>query len=1208
MHSNSYIDKVRNSELDGPAARGAAAWKAGWRYPWLLMQMGGLALTAFMFAAAASCLDGGGRLSGLVTDPSGAAMADVAVQVTGSETGLQYKAVTSAEGFYVFPVLPTGHYDLRIDQAGFKTYLQKSVALTSDSTSRADVVLVLGPRSETITIEESPVAVDMSNTQTGELIGSAKMANIPVNGRSYTDLLALQPGVIPVTSQQPNAVVMSGCTNAPPSGDLNPGNISVSGQRETTNGFSVNGSSAQEDFNMGAAVVPNLESIQEFRVLTGNFDAQYGNFSGGQVLVTTKSGTDQLHGSGFEFLRNTNLDARNYFASERANYDRNQFGGSLGGPVHKDRTFFFVDYQGTRMTQGVETGRISVPSLQNRTGDLSDVAGSLTGTVNGQYWANILTEKLGHGVLAGEPYYTPGCTNSEQCVLPNARIPEQAWSAPAKSLLPYIPVPNQGNNTFSSSAQNQALRDDKGAVRLDSTTRWGVVSAYYHADDYRLDNPYPTGQGGASVPGFNALSFGRAQLATLGLTTTLSPASVNELRIGYTRAANDIGQPVGGVGPSLVSQGFHDASGTPGIVALAPKIEGIENVSFNDFTIGVDTTGVVQANNTYQWSDSFSKVAGRHMLKLGVGMHFDQVNINPNATYNGAFLFQGTETGSDYADFLLGIASSYAQGDSNAFYLRNKYAGLYLQDSWQARPNLTLNYGIRWDLLPPWREKYNQIQTAVVGEQSVVYPGAPAGIVFPGDPGIPATLSPTSYKNFAPRLGLAYAPSFTDGWLGKLFGGPGKTSVRAGFGIFYTAIEGLSAGIMSACPPYGYDYDSFAPPLFETPFVTAASGQNVGQRFPEPIPTSGASAQHPNSSIDWSQYMPITGMPSFYYRNATPYTESYNFSIQRDLGRHTLLNFGYAGSQSHHLLVLVSANPGNPALCKSLSDPASVMPGTATCGPFGESGTFVTSAGQTIQGTRGPFDSNFAAVTYQKTIGNSNFNSFETSLRHSTDFLELLLGYTYSKSIDQSSSLSEAVNPLNQSLSRAVSAFDMRHNFVASYDWKLPFAVILGTRNRWTTGWSLSGITRFSTGLPVTLYNNNDTSLLGTIPNGINNNGVDTPDYTQGNLAVNTNPRNGMPAFNTALFSLPELGTLGTAGRRFFYGPGIVNYDMALHKSVPLGESRSLELRLEAFNVFNHAQFYGAAAVNGNITSGSFGQITSAAAPRLIQLATRFSF
>jgi hypothetical protein len=316
------------------------------------MQIAGLALTAFLFAAAASCLDGGGRLSGLVTDPSGGAMAGVAVQAIGAETGLQYNAVTSAEGFYVFPVLPAGHYELRIDQAGFKPYQRKNVDVTSNSAARADVVLVLGPRSEAITIEESPVAVDLSNTQTGERIGASKMADIPVNGRSYTDLLALQPGVIPVTSQQPNAVVMSGCTSAPPSGDLNSGNISVSGQRETTNGFSVNGSSAQEDFNMGAAVVPNLESIQEFQVLTGNFDAQYGNFSGGQVLVTTKSGTNQLHGSGFEFLRNTDLDARNYFASDRARYDRNQFGGSLGGPDNKRRRAETDPTRGTLLVLG----------------------------------------------------------------------------------------------------------------------------------------------------------------------------------------------------------------------------------------------------------------------------------------------------------------------------------------------------------------------------------------------------------------------------------------------------------------------------------------------------------------------------------------------------------------------------------------------------------------------------------------------------------------------------------------------------------------------------------------------------------------------------------------------------------------------------------------------------------------------------------------
>jgi hypothetical protein len=1154
-----------------------------------------LLITLLLAASLCGLAGTGGSMAGTVADPSGGVMPGVLVVALNTETGVAQRTTTNSEGFYGFPSLPEGHYEVRIERDGFKPYKRAGVVVNSNSALRVDVQLILETQSGAVTVSESPSRLETNNTQMGELITARQAASIPVNGRSYTDLLALQPGVVPASSQQPNAVVMSGCTNAPPSGDLNPGNLSVSGQRETANGFFMNGSPAQEDFNMGAAIVPNLDSIREFRVLTSNFQAEYGNFSGGQVLVTTKSGSNELHGSAFGFLRNTNLDARNFFAAERARYDRDQFGGTVGGPIRKDKVFFFADYQGTRMTEGVETGLISVPSQRNRGGDFFDVAGSLSGSVNGQNWADLLSAKLGYTVRPGEPYYTAGCVSAAQCVLPNAQIPQRAWSAPAKALLPFIPQPNQGDHTFSTSAYDQKLRDDKGAFRLDGNTRWGAVSAYYFSDDYRNDNPYPTGQGGANVPGFNAISLGRAQLATIGLTSTLSPTAINELRFGYMRSSNNVGQPVGGVGPTLASQGFADASGKPGIVPLAPEIEGIENVAFNDFTIGVDTTGVMQANNTYQWSDSFSKVAGKHIVKFGASVHYDQVNINPDAIYNGSFLFQGSETGSDFADFLLGIASSYAQGDSQSFYLRNQYAGLYGQDSWRLRPKLTLNYGLRWDLLPPWREKRNQLQTLVPGQQSVVYPGAPAGLVFPGDPGIPDTLAPARHANFAPRMGLAYSPD-------------AKTSVRAGYGLFYTAFEGLSAGIMSANPPYGYDYNSFAPPLFATPFVTAASGQDVGQRFPEPIPAAGASAKNPNGSVDWSQYLPITGVPSFFHRNVTPYSESYTLSIERELTRDTLLSASYVGTQAHHLLVLISANPGNPALCLSLSQPENVMPGTPTCGPFGESGTYITSSGQTISGTRGPFSSQFAAVTYQKTIGNSNYNSLEMTLRHSSESLELLAGYTYGKSLDQSSSLSEAVNPLNPNLSKALSAFDMRHNFVASYNWKLPVAKLLHSRSQWVEGWALSGITRFSTGFPVTLYNNNDTSLLGTIPNGINNNGVDTPDYTPGNLDVQTNPRGGKPAFDTALFSLPDLGHVGTAARRFFYGPGIVNFDAALHKNVRLSESRSLELRLEAFNVFNHAQFYGAAAVNGNITSASFGQVVNAAAPRQMQLAAKFSF
>ena len=325
----------------------------------------------------------------------------------------------------------------------------------------------------------------------------------------------------------------------------------------------------------------------------------------------------------------------------------------------------------------------------------------LKGDVNGQSLADHLSQGLGYPVSAGRPLLLPRVCKRGACVLPNAQIPMSAWSAPAKALLQAIPQPNQGANIFSTSAFDEALRDDKVAARIDTRRGRESVAVYYFFDDYALNNPYPTAQGGASLPGFNALTDGRSQLATLGLTTVLSATTINEFHLSYLRDANNVGQPQGGVGPSLASQGFDDNSGNPSIYALAPKIQGIENVSFNDFTFGVDTTGLEEANNTFQFSDNFSKVMGTHILKAGAGVHFDQVNINPDATFNGAFSFTGAETGSDFADFLLGIPSSYAQGDSLAFYLRNQYAGLYAQDSWRAKPHLTFNYGVRWDMLPP---------------------------------------------------------------------------------------------------------------------------------------------------------------------------------------------------------------------------------------------------------------------------------------------------------------------------------------------------------------------------------------------------------------------------------------------------------------------------------------------------------------------------
>ncbi len=1148
-------------------------------------------------------------IRGVVTDASDAVIPGATVLVrSGSGAVLE----TTSDGFGAFSMqLAPGRYDLEVIMRGFERVTRPGIEVGSGILT-LDIQLPIATQRETTSVTVEPVGVETTSSELGQTIDSTTMTAVPLNGRSYTDLLAIQAGVVPQSSQQPNAVVMSGCTTTPPSGDLDTGNLSISGQRETNNGFAVNGSIVEEDFNNGTAIVPNLDSIQDFKLLTGSFDAEHGNFSGGQVLVTTKSGSNAVHGSAFEFLRATGLDARNYFGTSRARYDRSQFGGTFGGPIRKDKSYYFFDFQGTQMTQGQETGDIVVPSAADRSGNVADLASQLTGAVSTDFWAAQLSAKLNQTVTAGEPYYSAGCTSSSQCVFPGAIIPSSIWSAPARNLLAYIPQANINENIFSTSSQNETLGDYKGAGRFDTGTSLGNLAAYYFIDQYDLNNPYPTAQGGANVPGFNAISNGRAQLFSVSLTKAYGARTLNEAHFSYMRDFNIIGQPAGGVGPSLASQGFVTGAGTLGIVPLNPRVEGIENVAFNDFTIGVDVTGERQINNTFQWGDSLSRVIGRHTLKLGGSFHRDQVNILSNSINNGSFVFQGTETGSDFADFLLGVASTYEQGDAGPFYIRNQYIGAFGQDSWQARTNFVVNYGLRWDVLPPWHEKYNQIQTFVLGEQSRVYPGAPTGMVFPGDPGIASTLSPTKWNNFAPRLGFSYSPNIDDGLLQKLFGGAGKSSIHAGIGIFYSAFEGLSAGIMSANAPYGYDYDSTSgEPLLTEPFVSATTGLTNGQPFPSPVPKFGASAAHPNTTVNWSNYLPITGDPAFYYRNTSPYTESYNVAWEREVAPKTFLELSYVGSQAHHLLVLTSANPGEAAICLSVSRPDQVAPGSPTCGPFAEGGVFTRANGTAVL-ARGPFGADFDGITYQKTIGFSNFNALEATLRHTSKSLEVMAAYTYGKSLDDSSSLSEPVYPMGAALSKALSAFDLRQNFVVSYRYALPLDRL--TQNRWTSGWSVSGITRLSTGLPVTLYNNTDSSLLGSMPNGINNNGVDTPALTPGNLEINHNPRavntDGTPrlAFNTALFSVPTLGTLGNAPRRFFYGPGMENFDMSLQKEVLLREGKAFQLRAEAFNVFNHAQFFGASAVNGNISSLGFGQIVNAMPPREIQLAAKFIF
>ena len=1175
-------------------------------------------LCLFLLPAARSQTTG--RITGIVKDQTDAAIAGAEVVVLNTATRAKQATTTNEDGAYTFPVVLVGQYEIDVESTGFKPYRRTGLVVDINSALVIDVKLQVGEQSEAVMVTEDATHVETSDTQLGQVIGSKQVTEIPLNGRSYTDLFSTQAGVSPMTtSGAANGSSGGGFGTISAAGNDNTGQFSINGQRESANGFSLNGASVQETIGQQAGIIPNLDSIAEFRILTSNTDAEYGNYSGGLINVLTKSGGNQFHGSGFDFLRNTGLDAKGYFSPERSTFQQNQYGGTFGGPIKRDRVFFFGDYQGQRTVQGLETGVVSVPTLANRAGDFSDSAGSLTGKVNGPYLAQTLGNRLGYQVTNGEPFYVPGCTLNTQCVFPNALIPRTAFALPATRLVQYIPTPNLGVSQFSSGAEKRRINDGKGSARVDwNTTKYGNSSFYYFLDKYDLDDPYPSGLGGATVPSpngaFDALSNGLDQLFVVNNTKTFGSTTVNEAHFSVTRLNNNIGKPKGGVGVSLADQGI--SSGPQGIQQGFPQFAGVETLYFNSFAVGTNPFFLEQVNNTFDVSDHVSKVLGKHTIKTGGGYIWYRVKQLPDLVANGTFSFFGSgnqTTGNGFADFLLGLPDFYSQQSSPAFYESSTNGGLFAQDSWRIRPNVTINYGLRWDYLTPWAEKYHQTTTFVQGVQSKTFPGAPLGYLVPGDPlpdgtRIPSAIAPTPLDNFSPRLGIAYSPGWSGGVLRKLTGGPGKTSIRLGAGRFFTAVEGLTVAYPTGNPPYGLTYTSPEAPMLATPFIGALSGTQYIQQFPVNVPPYNVSPANPDIKVNWSRYTPISGAGSVYYRNKTPYTMALNFTIERQVGSNLLVTASYLSSLSRHLLTVHGANPGNPALCLSLSQSQNVAPGSATCGPFQENLVFTRADGTVVNGTRAPFPNTIGTDAYYENMGNANYNALQLTLKRATGRLTWLASYTYGKSMDLSSSIQEQVYPYDFRKEYGISAFDIKHNFVASYNYELPLEKLFRRTNRLTQGWSISGITRFSSGLPVTFASFGDNALVYVQNNGVNSVSIDLPDFHPGTLNLNRNPRNGLPFFNTSLFTPNALGTPGTSSRRFFYGPGINNFDIAIHKTTRITESKSLEFRFETFNTFNHAQFYPNGSVDGNINSSTFGHVLKAAPPRISQVALKFQF
>jgi Carboxypeptidase regulatory-like domain len=1186
-------------------------------------------------------------ISGTVKDPSGAAIAGATVTATNVGTAIAVTQTSNGQGFYSFQSLPLGKYTIDVAQKGFKTYRQTGVTLDVNAALTMDATLQVGQMTEKVEVSADMLHVETISSQMGEVIEGKRMTDVPLISRSYTDLLALQPGVVPSASPMSGAYggpfISAGFTVPLVSGDLGSGALSVNGMRESANGFILNGILVQEIGYSGAGAIPNLDSIDEFRILTNNVDAEYGNYAGAQINVVTKSGTNQWHGNIFEFVRNTSLNARNYFdpPGVKGAYHENQFGGTFGGPIVRDRMFFFADYQGDRVIQAKPQTIPGAPSAATESGDFTGIASSLTGVVSGPAWATQLTTQLGQTVTAGEPYYFAGCTTVAQCVLPNAQLAANTFSPISQKLLQYVlPAPDStidpttGLGTFSTNSGKVNIHDNKFSGRLDANSRFGLLTGYYYFD--RFDRIDPYWPGNAPVyPGFAIDGKGQTHNINLGATKTLSSASVNELRIGYFRLNTTLNQPLGGTNTKLSDLGFASGTGgAPGIFVGTPSVEGVPEIDFNNFIIGVPSRPNQLIDNIYQVSDGFSKVIGTHTIKFGGQFHFSQLEENLSNVANGNFFFgpnfsgQASETGSDFVDFLLGAPASYVQGQSYPSYGRSFYMGLYGQDSWRARPNLTLNFGLRYDVSSPWWEKFNEIQTLIPGEQSVMFPGAPKGWVFPGDPHVPRTLAPTRWNNFGPRIGLAYSFGDHDGVMGKLLGKSGASSLRAGYTMSYSAFEGATDFNEIGDAPFG-NYTGQNESTFAAPFTNRANGTSIQNLFPVALPPKHFGPGHPASGPPYdtlAEFFPAFGTigssPAFFNGNRLPYAENYELSLQRQLSTKDLLTLSYVGTQGHRLLSSRSANPGSPALCLSVSDPSQVVAGTPTCGPGGENNIYQPVGGGLVLGTRSPFSGvvdptlgpivPFGNDSYFITAGKSAYNSLQVNFRHTSTRAQILLGYTYSKALDNASGYGEQMNPVNPNLSRGLAAFDTRHNFVVSYTYVLPVDR-LGGPKRLTNGWSISGVTTFATGLPVTLVETDDHSLLGTAFGGPIVQSVDTPDQIAPLHIMDPRKTSNHLYFDTTAFQTSAVGLEGTARRRFFSGPGINNWNMAFHKDTPITERVNLQFRADFFNFFNHAQFATPLGLCGGVancsTSGNFGQVTSTLLlPRTGQLSLKLNF
>jgi hypothetical protein len=1069
--------------------------------------------TTLIFSQTATSL-----MQGTVTDSSGAAIPDVRVAATLANTDTSYRTVSNANGNYVIPNIRPGQYDISFEHPSFKRAVRTGVLIEVNQSARVDMALQVGEVKESVSVSADTTTVDTYTATINETVDSKRMVDLPLNGRQALQLQAIMPGVVPGAQGQAASLIAVNTYLT----------FSVNGTRPSGSFYALDGAVNMDMYNNTPAAFPNPDALQEFSMLTNSYTAVYGGDAGAVVNAVTKAGTNSYHGGLYEFLRNTDLNTRNFFANTRPPLHKNQFGGNMGGPIIHNKTFFFGSYEGNRQVQATTSSGNVVPTALERQGNFSQ-------------------SKLPTGPIRdpnGIPY--PGNIVPTSLLNPVAE----------KFASDYLPLPNASNNTFTYNLPIP-YNDDQFIGRLDHniSDRNHVMLRYFFDDTHNLNND--------ALLVFNSEYDWVTHNAALSDQFVFNPTTTNTATLTFNRNTFIRAPLATAPDPSWASLGC-----TSCVVLHPPSVPTDWNLSI---TSGVGIRSSTDFNSymqNWEFIDSFNKNIGNHLLTIGGSIVTARRNGREYFDSSPVFTFDGsrTQSGSGYADFFTGLPVSVVQNTILQSYTSKIVPSAFFEDDWKATRKLTLNLGFRWEPYLPLTEKHDHLQAFRPGEQSQVFPTAPLGLVFPGDPGISRGVVQSKWAKFGPRFGFAWDPF-----------GNGKTSIRGGYGIFYDT-------------PRLVAYNSIAN---RQPF-------SVGTTVSNPLSLTNPYGNAPNVASALLQY--IQGVPSgtTNYQFVTPvalnnidpgftngYVQQWNFNLQRELVRDFALTAAYVGSKGTHLQILEEVNgaPYIPGNC-----------GSSACSTSGN-----------INNRR--LYQPFATIESMESNGFSSYHALQITLkkRFATGY-SILMSYTYSHFIDliaddgHGSTSPSGTDPFYWFYDKGTSDLNIAHRFVTSFVYEPQiFKAATGAKRMFLAGWQLNGIVTLQTGLPFSVTAGVNRSLSGGAGDRANLLGG-TPVTTNGG---ESRGQFIQQYFDTSRFALPALGTFGTAGRNILTGPGLANVDASAFKIFRATEKVSLELRWEVFNVLNRPNFSNPV---GSVSSAQFGQITSAGSPRIMQVALKLLF